>query len=55
MVKAGTFDFGEAPHSLGQIAEEIVACRRCPIGCNGTRAVAGEGPSRARVTVLSLE
>jgi len=52
MVKAGTFNFGEAPHSLGQIAEDVVACRRCPIGCNGTRAVAGEGAARARLLIV---
>ena len=52
MVKAGTFEFGEAPNSLGQIAEGVAVCRRCPIGCNGTRAVAGEGPAKARLMIV---
>lgn len=52
MVKAGTFEFGEAPHSLGEIAGSIAACRRCAIGCNGTRAVAGEGPAQARLMIV---
>ena len=40
------------PRSLGEVAEGISACRRCAIGCNGTRAVAGEGPANARLLIL---
>lgn len=42
----------ERPGSLPEIAEEIQACRRCPIGCNGTRAVGGEGPPNAALMVV---
>ena len=44
MVDQGGDMFGEErPGSLPEIAQAIMACRRCPIGCNGTRAVSGEG------------
>jgi len=53
MVEAGGEAFDEAPPaSLEEIARGILSCRRCPIGCNGTRAVAGEGPARARLMIL---
>ena len=42
----------ERPGSLEEIAAQIQSCRRCPIGCNGTRAVAGEGPKRARLMIV---
>lgn len=38
--------------SLSGMAGEMQACRRCPIGCNGTRAVPGEGPGRARLMIV---
>ncbi|MDP3551586.1 MAG: UdgX family uracil-DNA binding protein [Novosphingobium sp.] len=44
MVKAGEQSFGERPPNLDAIGAAIQACRRCEIGCNGTRAVMGEGP-----------
>jgi DNA polymerase len=43
---------GEPPHSLKAVAQSIEACRRCPIGCNGTRAVAGEGPHSAALMIV---
>lgn len=44
MVEQGSNAFDEErPGSLAEIAQAIMACRRCPIGCNETRAVAGEG------------
>jgi DNA polymerase len=52
MVKAGEQDFGERPQSLGAIGEAILACRRCEIGCNGTRAVMGEGPASAALMIV---
>lgn len=52
MVKAGSFDFGAPPQSLAAIAQGIGQCRRCPIGCNGTAAVAGEGPVGARLMIV---
>jgi len=42
----------ERPGSLTQIAREIEQCRRCPIGCNSTRAVAGEGPRHAGLAIV---
>ena len=36
----------------GEVAEGIAACRACPAGCQGTRAVAGEGPANARVVLV---
>ena len=53
MVDQGANRFGgERPASLAAIAEEIQACRRCPIGCNGTRAVPGEGPHHAALMIV---
>ncbi|NLR38444.1 UdgX family uracil-DNA binding protein [Novosphingobium sp. ERW19] len=52
MVKAGEQDFGERPQSLGAIGEAILGCRRCEIGCNGTRAVMGEGPASAALMIV---
>lgn len=40
------------PSSLQAVAEGIAQCRRCPIGCNGTRAVMGEGPKTARLMIV---
>ncbi len=42
----------ERPRTLEAIAEQIQVCRRCPIGCNGTNAVAGEGPKNAALMVV---
>ena len=53
MVDRGKALFEEArPSSLAAIAEQIQACRRCPIGCNGTNAVAGEGAKQAGLMVV---
>lgn len=53
MIERGGAQFDiERPNSLGALAEQIQACRRCPIGCNGTNAVAGEGPRRAALMVV---
>ncbi len=44
MVEQGKDDFtGAQPHSLAEVSKGIQGCRRCPIGCNGTRAVSGDG------------
>lgn len=40
------------PRSLKAIANAIQACRRCPIGCNGTRAVMGEGPRTSALMIV---
>ena len=40
------------PKSLKAIGEAIQQCRRCPIGCNGTDAVMGEGPRDAALMVV---
>ena len=53
MVDKGKTLFGEElPASLDEIAAQIQACRRCPIGCNGTQAVMGEGPKHAELMVV---
>lgn len=54
MVQLGASRFEEAdrPGSLKEVAEAIQACRRCAIGCNGTRAVAGEGPARPKLMIV---
>lgn len=53
MVDQGASAFGEErPGSLPEIAQAIMACRRCPIGCNETRAVAGEGPAHAALMIV---
>lgn len=43
MVDLGRQDFGPPPATLPDLAEGLASCRHCAIGCNGTRAVAGEG------------
>jgi DNA polymerase len=40
------------PKSLRAIGEAIEECRRCPIGCNGTHAVMGEGPGDAALMIV---
>ncbi len=53
MVDQGANLFGsERPSSLAMIAKEIRTCRRCPIGCNDTRAVPGEGPHHAALMIV---
>lgn len=53
MVDQGKMLFEEAqPASLKAIAEQIQACRRCSIGCNGTQAVMGEGAKQASLMVV---
>ncbi|MBC2650583.1 UdgX family uracil-DNA binding protein [Novosphingobium aerophilum] len=52
MVQAGAIDFGDRPATLAAVATGIAACRRCAIGCNGTRAVMGEGPARAALMIV---
>ncbi|MBF7011739.1 UdgX family uracil-DNA binding protein [Novosphingobium resinovorum] len=49
---ADLFQQEAAPFSLQAIAEGIAQCRRCPIGCNGTRAVMGEGPQTADLMIV---
>jgi len=54
MVNAGRdlFEGEERPQTLDAIAKAIQQCRHCPIGCNGTRAVMGEGPARADLMIV---
>ncbi|MCY1671641.1 UdgX family uracil-DNA binding protein [Novosphingobium sp. SL115] len=52
MVEAGAQDFGDRPERLDMIAGAIQTCRRCAIGCNGTRAVMGEGPEQAQLMIV---
>ena len=53
MVETGAALFTESrPDSLEAIAAGISACSRCPIGCDGTRAVAGEGRADAALMIV---
>ncbi|MEZ5656495.1 MAG: UdgX family uracil-DNA binding protein [Sphingobium sp.] len=53
MIAAGEDVFPtQFPESLGKVAEEIAACRRCSIGCKGTRAVSGDGALDGGVMVI---
>lgn len=52
MVQAGAQETGERPQSLEAIGAAILACRRCAIGCNGTRAVMGEGPETSALMIV---
>jgi DNA polymerase len=54
MVTRGASLFeGEAPPtSLSEIGGAIQQCRRCPIGCNGTRAVMGEGGGSSALMIV---
>ena len=38
--------------SLGAVARALGQCTRCPLHCNATQAVAGEGPAAARIMVV---
>ncbi|MEE4451141.1 UdgX family uracil-DNA binding protein [Novosphingobium resinovorum] len=54
MIATGTdlFAAETPPASLSAVAEGIARCRRCAIGCNGTRAVVGEGPASAGLMII---
>ena len=53
MVSAGAAPIAAArPQTLNALATGIGACRACPIGCNGTRAVAGEGRGDAALMIV---
>ena len=52
MIEQGAIELGDRPESVVAVASGIQACRRCPIGCNGTRAVAGEGPGQASLMIV---
>jgi uracil-DNA glycosylase len=53
MADSGPTLFDEArPKSLKAIGAAIEACRRCPIGFNGTHAVMGEGPRDAALMIV---
>lgn len=40
------------PDTLDEVADAVATCTRCPIGCNGTRAVPGEGPSDSKIMMV---
>lgn len=53
MVEVGaSVDFGAPPETLAALAGGIDACRACAIGCNGTRAVAGEGAGKGAAFMI---
>jgi DNA polymerase len=52
MIALGGETTGRAPETLADLDAAVTACRRCAIGCNGTRAVAGEGASPAPLMIV---
>jgi DNA polymerase len=52
MAKNETHSTDTRPRSLAAIGDAIQLCRRCPIGCNGTRAVMGEGSRDAVLMIV---
>lgn len=38
--------------TLGDLAHAVDRCRRCPLYCNATQGVAGEGPKSARIMLV---
>ncbi|WP_353229287.1 UdgX family uracil-DNA binding protein [Novosphingobium sp.] len=52
MIALGAEDMGRPPASLDALDVAVDACRRCAIGCNGTRAVAGEGVATAPLMIV---
>jgi len=53
MIATGASLFEDPPPaSLDAVAEGIAQCRRCAIGCNGTRAVMGEGAPGADLMIV---
>jgi DNA polymerase len=52
MIALGGEDMGRAPETLAALDAAVAACRRCAIGCNGTRAVPGEGVSPAPLMIV---
>lgn len=52
MIALGGEDAGRAPDTLAALDHAVADCRRCAIGCNGTRAVPGEGPSQADLMIV---
>ena len=53
MIATGASRFSEErPKSLAEVSEQIETCKQCPIGCNGTRAIGGQGPANARLMIV---
>ncbi|KQM19397.1 UdgX family uracil-DNA binding protein [Novosphingobium sp. Leaf2] len=54
MIATGSslFETTAVPESLSAVAQGMAQCTKCPIGCNGTRAVMGEGPADADVMIV---
>lgn len=48
----GSGDDRATPATLAGVADAVAACRACAIGCNGTRAVMGEGPGNAALMIV---
>ncbi|WP_339870637.1 UdgX family uracil-DNA binding protein [uncultured Brevundimonas sp.] len=46
------FGDGFAPANLAELGHAVQACRRCPIGCDATQGVCGEGPRDARLMIV---
>lgn len=40
------------PETLGDLAEAVQGCRRCPLWCDATQGVCGRGPHRAELMIV---
>ena len=47
-----SFDEGFIPSNLEALGQAVQACRRCPLWCDATQGVVGEGPERARLMIV---
>lgn len=52
MISLGGAQSGRPPETLAALDAAVAACRRCAIGCNGTRPVPGDGPPDARIMIV---
>jgi len=52
MIALGGEEMGRPPETLAALDAAVEACRRCAIGCNGTRAVPGQGPQDAALMIV---
>jgi uracil-DNA glycosylase len=47
-----SFDEGFVPANLDELGQAVQACRRCPLWCDATQGVCGEGPKSPRLMIV---
>ena len=47
-----SFEEGFVPSNLEELGQAVQACRRCPLWCDATQGVRGEGPGRAPLMIV---